>query len=326
MRARRTGIRRHAACAAALLSLAGLLAACTQRTEGGFQGYVEGDYQYVAPSIGGRLDHLSVRRGDTIAAGVPLFALEAEDETELERQAGGQLNAALAQLQDLKSGKRPVELDVVRAQLAQATTARQRSAKQLERDEEQFSIGAISQQQLDDSRAADSSNAERVRELGSQLESARLPARGDQVRAQSAQVAAARAALAQAAWRRAQKSVASTQAGFVVDTLFREGEWVAAGSPVVEVLPPGNVKVRFFVPEDVIGALKPGARLRIRCDGCPASVEATITYVATESEYTPPVIYSNDTRGKLVFMVEGHPAPEAASSLHPGQPVAVVLE
>ncbi|ESJ10752.1 hypothetical protein B551_0215395 [Cupriavidus sp. HPC(L)] len=96
-----------------------------------------------------------------------------------------------------------------------------------------------------------------------------------------------------------------------------------AGSPVVRLLPPGNVKVRFFVPEAAIGTLRPGQAVRLTCDGCGAAIPATIRYVSSQAEYTPPVIYSNETRRKLVFLVEARPAPADAARLHPGQPVEV---
>jgi HlyD family secretion protein len=146
------------------------------------------------------------------------------------------------------------------------------------------------------------------------------------LRAQSAQVAAARAALEQAQWKLDQKSIAATREGRVHDTLYREGEWVAAGNPVVRLLPPGNVKVRFFVPEALVGAISAGRAASVRCDGCAADVPVTVTYVANDAEFTPPVIYSNETRAKLVFMVEARPAPADASKLRPGQPVSVTLK
>ena len=113
------------------------------------------------------------------------------------------------------------------------------------------------------------------------------------------------------------------QGGLVFDTMYRTGEWVPAGSPVVRMLPAENVKVRFFVPEAVLGSLTPGARVEIRCDGCPAALPAVVSYVSVQAEYTPTNIYSNDTRAKLVFMVEARPQPGDAARLHPGQPVQV---
>jgi HlyD family secretion protein len=117
------------------------------------------------------------------------------------------------------------------------------------------------------------------------------------------------------------------QAGVVVDTLFRQGEWVPAGSPVVRMLPPENVKVRFFVPQPELNLVPIGQRVTIRCDGCTAAeVGATVSYVSTEPEFTPPIIYSNETRAKLVFMVEAEPSPQDGPALRPGQPVEVVVQ
>ncbi len=267
-----------------------------------------------------------MQRGQTVAPGAPLFMLEAQQETDAKLQADAQLKASEAQLADLRLGKRNPEIDVNRAQLEQARAGAEQAAQQVRRDEAQFAVGGIPRAQLDDSRANHAIKVARVRELEGQLQVSRLPAREEQIRAQEAQVAAARAALAQAAWRLDQKHIAATQAGLVYDTLYREGEWVPAGSPVVRMLPPKNVKVRFFVPEAVAGGLKPGRSVSVHCDGCGADVAATVSYVSEEPEYTPPVIYSNETRAKLVFMVEARPAAEQAPRLHPGQPVAVTVQ
>ncbi|WP_284209321.1 HlyD family secretion protein, partial [Chitiniphilus shinanonensis] len=161
-----------------------------------------------------------------------------------------------------------------------------------------------------------------VRRLQRELDVARLPGRSAQLQAQAAQVEAARAALAQADWTLNQKALRAPTGALVFDTLYREGEWVAPGSPVVRLLPPGNIKVRFFVPQAALAGLQPGREVTLRCDGC-QPLPARIDYVATEAEYTPPVIYSNDTRDKLVFLVEARPAPAQAARLHPGQPVTV---
>ncbi|HSC00228.1 MAG TPA: HlyD family efflux transporter periplasmic adaptor subunit [Burkholderiaceae bacterium] len=301
------------------------LGACSAGKTDTYQGYVEGEYVHVAPAVGGRLDKLLVRRGQTIEAKAPLFELEADAELAARKQADEQLKAAQAQLADLKLGKRKTEVAVVNAQLAQAVAAEEQAATQLDRDQAQFAVGGIARAQLDDSRANHAIKAARVRELSGQLDVSRLPARDEQIRAQDAQVAAARAVLTQAAWRLDQKRVAATEGGLVVDTLYREGEWVSAGAPVVRLLPPSHIKVRFFVPQAVAGGLKPGRSVVVRCDGCGADVSATVSYIAAEPEYTPPVIYSNETRAKLVFMVEAQPAADKATSLRPGQPVAVTL-
>jgi HlyD family secretion protein len=164
-----------------------------------------------------------------------------------------------------------------------------------------------------------------VQELNNELAVDELPARDQQIAAQREQVKADRASLAQAEWRLQQKQIAAPSGGLVFDTLYREGEWVSAGNPVIQLLPPENLELRFFVPETTVGALKIGQNVRVQCDGC-SSVPAHITFVSTQSEYTPPVIYSNETRSKLVFLVIAKPSPENAAALHPGQPVEVMLQ
>ena len=321
-------LRRHCVHAVGLLvpGAALLLGGCSGSTTAGYQGYVEGEYVNVASPVAGRLDKLMVQRGQTIEAKTPLFSLEAEQERAAKQQADEQLNASQAQLADLKTGRRKPEVAVTQAQLSQAQAALQQAALQLERDEAQFSAGGIARGQVEDSRANHAIKAARVRELEQQLDVTRLPARQEQIGAQSAQVAAARAVLSQAAWRLDQKRPSASQPGLVSDTMYREGEWVAAGSPVVRLLPPGNVKLRFFVPETAAGDLKPGRNVSIGCDGCGAGVPAVVSYVSNEPEFTPPIIYSNETRAKLVFLVEARPSVENAARLRPGQPVSVTLQ
>jgi HlyD family secretion protein len=311
--------------ALALSIAAAALSACSGDKTATYQGYVEGEYVHVASAVGGRLERLLVQRGQTIEAKTPLFNLEAEQETAVKQQADEQLKAAQAHLADLRLGRRTPEVDVARAQLAQAMAAEEQAAQQLKRDAAQFEIGGIARAQLDDSRANHAIKQARVRELAGQLEVSRLPARVEQIRAQDAEVAAARAVASQSNWRLDQRRLSASQAALVVDTLYREGEWVPAGSPVVRLLPPQNLKVRFFVPQAVAGALKPGRSVSLHCDGCGADVAAQVSYIASEPEYTPPVIYSNETRDKLVFMVEARPAPDGAQRLRAGQPVAVTL-
>ena len=307
-------------------SAAALFTGCSAEPSSAYQGYVEGEYVHVAPAVAGRLDKLHVQRGQTVEANAPLFQLEADLEAAAKQQADEQLNAAMAQLADLNLGRRRPEVAVTQAQLAQAESALQQAVVQLQREEGQYQAGGIARAQLEDSRANQAIKAARVKELAGQLAVTRLPAREDQIRAQGAQVAAARAAQSQAAWRLAQKQAAARQPGLVADTLYREGEWVAAGNPIVRLLPPGNVKLRFFVPESAAGSLKPGRNISVTCEGCGAGVPAVVSSIANEPEFTPPVIYSKDTKSKLVFLVEARPSAQNATRLRPGQPVSVSLQ
>jgi HlyD family secretion protein len=302
-----------------------VIAGCARNSSNVYNGYVEGEYVYLATSQPGQLTRLSVARGDTVAADALVFELESANESHAVSEARRQLQAAQAQVSDMLVGKRRPELAVIQAQLEQARADATRAQIQLQRDEKQYTDGGIAKSQLDDSRSTAASTAARVRELESQLQVARLPGRNDQIRAQTETAEAAQAALAQAEWKLDQKRVRAPQSGLVFDTLYRLGEWVPAGSPVVRMLPPANVKVRFYVPETAVGSLTPGRSVRVRCDGCAADVAASIRFVSDQAEYTPPVIYSNETRAKLVFLVEARPAPADALKLHPGQPVEVIL-
>lgn len=305
---------------------AGLITGCSDRSSSAYQGYVEGEFVFVSSSEAGRLDRLHVSRGQLVPAGAPLFVLESGIETAAVRKGQQELNAAQSVLQDLKTGKRQQEVDVIREQHEQASAAAKKSADNLVRNETLFKSGYIARAQLDEVRAEADANAARVRELKNQLKVAALPARADQIKAQAAAVASARAALDQAEWKLNQKAITATRSGLVFDTMYREGEWVPPGSPIVRMLPPENIKIRFFVPQTRIGTLSKGQAVSIRCDGCAADVPAKITYISTEPEYTPPIIYSNETRSKLVFMIEAHPSLDKAAGLHPGQPVEVRLQ
>jgi HlyD family secretion protein len=167
-----------------------------------------------------------------------------------------------------------------------------------------------------------------VAELSNALKVAALPARSDQRDASTASAQAAKAVLQQSEWRSAQKQQSAPAAALVADVLFQVGEYVQPGRPVVSLLPPANTKARFFVPETDLAALHLGQAVQIRCDGCgaptSAPISAHISRIATQPEFTPPVIYSNTQRSKLVFMVEAKPDASHALQLKPGQPLDVV--
>jgi HlyD family secretion protein len=303
-----------------------LFTGCSHKNPPGYQGYVEGNFVYVASPESGRLDSLSVTRGETIAVNHALFALDAEPEAAAVRQAQEILRSSEAKLADLEAGKRPSEIDVTQAQLEQAQAQQKETQAILRSDEAQYRSGGIPQTDLIGAQAAADVSTAKVQELQANLAVDALPARAQQIRAQSRQVAADHATLDQAEWRLQQKQIASPRQGLVFDTLYREGEWVAAGNPIVELLPPENVEVHFFVPEPVVGRLRMGQNVIVRCDGCAAPVATRITFVSPQSAYTPPVIYSNENRSKLVFMIIAKPSADQAVLLHPGQPVEVALE
>jgi HlyD family secretion protein len=301
-----------------------LLAGCGNEPNDAWQGYIEGEYVLLASPYAGQLQKLHVRRGDRIEAGKPVFALEQEAERAGRVEAEERLKTAQARLGNLKVPKRPPEIEALRAQLNQARAARELAALQLEQSEKLYKGSFIAQTRLDEARATYEREVARVREAEAQLKNALQPLGRDAEReAAEGEVEAAKAALAQAAWRLDQKSVATPVAGLVHETFFVEGEWVPAGRPVAALLPPGNVKARFYVPETSLSAVSVGRDIEIRCDGCPGPVVAKVSYVSNQAEYTPPVLFSKESRAKLMFLVE---ARLQGANLRPGQPIDVKLK
>ena len=240
-----------------LVSYSSSIGGCSDSPQDRFQGYVEGEFVYVASPLAGQLESLQVQRGDQVKTGDPLFAL---DET-AEKAALDMARAALV--------------------LSEAEFARQ---------EKLFRMGPAAAQDYDRARSTRDQDRQRV---------------------------------AQAEWNFNQKRQAAPQAGLVYDTLFRQGEWVAAGKPVVALLPPQNIKVRAFVPETQVGSIHYGDTTQVTVDGVPDPFIGKVSYISPHAEYTPPVIYSRESRAKLVFMIESVFDPQVSANLHPGQPVDV---
>ena len=306
------------------LGAALLAAGCTPAAAPAWSGYVEGDFVYVAAPLPGALVRLSVQRGQTVAPGAALFALDDRSERDAREEAAARLAGARAQADDAAKGRRDEEVAVIRAQLAQARTQAALAAAELTRLQQLVAQGFLSASRLDMARAEAEQGRSRVAELEAALRVAALPARSDARRAADAAVEAAQAALAQLQWREAQKEQTAPAAGDVSDTFYSVGEWVPAGQPVVALLPPGNVRARFFVAERELGTIAIGQAVTIQCDGCGEPIAARIDRIATQPEFTPPVIYSNEQRARLVFMVEALPAAaDDARRLRPGQPLDV---
>jgi HlyD family secretion protein len=299
------------------------LAGCSRSVDNQVQGYVEGEYVYVASPLAGALESLYVQRGAQVKAGDPLFALESASEKAARDEAERRLVQARANLEDAKKGKRPSEIESMEAQLMQTRAALTLTEKDLARYEKLFPTKAASEQDLDRARSSRDQDRQRIAQLEADLKTAKLGSRVDQISAAEANMRAQEATLAKADWDLSQKRQAAPQAGEVFDTLYREGEWVAAGRPVVVLLPPRNIKVRAFVPETRIGAIQPGDRVLVTVDGVAAPFIGKVSFISPQAEYTPPVIYSRESRSKLVFMIEAIFDNQTAAKLHPGQPVDV---
>ena len=302
-----------------------LAAACSDQPAAAWSGYAEGDYIYVAAPLSGRLDSLSVQEGQSVAKHAPLFALDAEAERAASDEARARLASARAQTANLEKGRRSDEVAVTQAQLAQAQASAAFAQSELARQQQLVAQGFVSQSRIEDASTAVKQAQGRVAELNAALKVANLPARLDERAATQASATAAGEVLRQSQWREAQKQQTAPLDALVSEVFFRVGEFVPAGQPVLALLPPGHIKARFFVSEADLVKVKPGQPVLLRCDACAAPIAAHITRVATQVEFTPPVIYSNAQRAKLVYLVEARPDGASASGLHPGQPLDVRL-
>ena len=149
-----------------------------------------------------------------------------------------------------------------------------------------------------------------------------LTGRSDDLRVAQAGIAEAQAALAAARRRTVEIAPRALNAAQVEQTYFVPGEWVPANAPVVSLIEPARIKLRFFVPQQRVASMRPGTRVSVTCDGCGAAFGATVRFVAQRPEFTPPVIYSERARDKLVFLIEAAPDGDPGR-LHPGLPVEV---
>ncbi len=300
-----------------------MLTGCSKHPANSVQGYVEGEFVYVASPYSGALKSLNVRRGDQVKADNLLFALDTEPEKSALDEAKRRMTQAASSLEDARKGKRPPEIESAEAQLRQAEAALVLSEKELARQETLRRTSASSVQDVDRARSTRDQDRQHVAQLQADLVTAHLGSRTDQIAAAAANMKALQAALSRAEWDLSQKSQTAPEAGLVFDTLYREGEWVAAGRPVVVLLPPRNIKVRAFVPETLVGSIHSGDTVQVKVDGVPAPFVGKVSFISPQTEYTPPVIYSMETRSKLVIMVEAVFDDATAAKLHPGQPVDV---
>jgi HlyD family secretion protein len=264
------------------LALALLLAACG-RGEHHWLGYADGENALIAAPQPGWIIGVAVTRGAQVKIGDVLFTLD--DTVQRQARDSAAANFAAAQQQQTQA---QADLDF--------------ATKELTREQALVARHAVSQKDLDQAQANYSSDVSKVTQT-------------------AANSTAAKAALATAEWNLSERTVRARTGGHVEDIYFRMGEYAPSGTPVVAVLPPANVFVRFFVPETELNAIKPGDNVVIECDGCTKDLKARISFIAQQAEFTPPVIYSVGNREKLVFKVEARG--EGGLALRPGLPVSV---
>lgn len=306
-----------------LVCLLLFLASCSSKDSNFYQGYIEGEYVFVSSPVSGTLEKLNVKRGDEVKKGDLLFVFESDLERSSREEAEWKLKQSQKLLEDAEKGKRPSEIEALIAQLNEAKSAKELAEKEYLRIKNLFESKFVSQNELDRASSAFLQSKEKVARLEAELKTAKLGLRKDQVEAYQANKMAAEAVLKQKEWTLSKTRQEAPQSGLVFDTLYREGEWVASGKPVVVILPPENIKVRTFVKETDLGKIKYGTEAEVFIDGVDSFFKGKVSFVSPKAEFTPPVIYSKENRAKFVYMVEISFENPHPLNLHPGQPVDV---
>ena len=307
-----------------LLACAMALAACSNPNNGRMQGWIEGDFVFVGPDEMGRVETLNVREGDQVASGAPLFAVDSDLQQSDVNTTTAQVLEARERLRRLEAQQqRKEEIAVLEAQEKRAEAMLQLSTTEFDRQQQLMARNAGTQAALDTAKANFNRDKAALEEVRRQIAVAHMSAREEDIAAARQTLAAAEARKSSAETRLARRKLVSPVSGAVQQIYYRPGEMVPAGRPVVSILPPGNIKVRFFVSEPALATIALGDTVEVTCDGCAKPIAARVSFIARSAEYTPPVIYSLEERNKLVFMIEART--ETPEGLRVGQPVSVAL-
>ncbi|MBI1170733.1 HlyD family efflux transporter periplasmic adaptor subunit [bacterium] len=286
----------------------------------GFNGYLEADYVYLAPLSAGRITEIDAAEGDPVREGQVLARLDDQAQVAALSGAEAAVAQAKANLENLSTGSREAEIAVIRASLHKAQADRDLAEATLERTLQLSGQGQVSAAKVDQDRAAAQAAGAQVEQLSAQLNVAQLPARDAQRTAAEAALAVVQAQADAARIALADRVLKAPISGVLDRSFYQVGEVAASGAPVLALFDPGKIKAIFFVPEAARAQIAPGKRFAVTCDGCAGGL-ATVTRLASEPQYTPPILYSRDERGRLVFRAEA--LVEGVSGLQPGQPVTL---
>ncbi len=287
-------------------------------------GYVEGEFVLLAPIEVAEVQTVTVRRGDRVTPGASLATLERGDAEIAVAQAEAAHAQAEAQLANLRLGKRPEEIAVLEAAVTSAEAQLAEAHRVFARVSDLRDRGISAQAEFDKASTSVQTADAVLGQAKANLAVGGLSARAEEIRAAEFQVKQASAELDQARWRLGKRDILAPAPGRVDDIIRNPGDVAGPSSPVISMLPDGAVKLKVYVPEPSFSSITVGSQLSVRCDGCPDGLKARVSYVSPDPEFTPPVIYSLDTRQKLVYLIEARPD-AATSMLQPGQIVDVDL-
>ncbi len=291
-----------------------------------YLGYIEAYLVYIAPPVSGQLFDLDIHRGDAVKANQKLYQLDPEPEHSYLNQAQYTLAAEQETLSDLEKGQRSTILDALRANVLSAEAQLALSKITLERNQRLYDKQVVSKAALDNATADYATRLQEVKQLQANLAEAELGAREHLIQAQTQKVKAAESAMNAYAWQLSEKTGMASDGGIIFDTFFRPGEFIPAGQAVVAILSPKQIRVLFYVPEPNYSDIKLGQTVWFKIDGVKKAKAVKVRFISKDAEYTPPVIYSAESKSKLVYRIEAQLPEDSALQFHPGTPVSVYLQ
>lgn len=302
-----------------------LLSGCNWKDDH-LNGYVEGQLTYISSPSDGRLDQLSVGRGEQVKKGDPLYSLESMPELAELNSASAIINQSNANLKNLLYGKRLPEIEAIESQIKEVKARIAFLSKEQQRYKILVEKSAVERERYDQTVQDLAVANAQLKQMQANLSTAKLPARTDEIKAAEATLSSTQALFDKAKWALTEKTVSAEGEAEVFDTYYKVGERIPANHPVLSLLFPHDIIAVFFVPETQLATLQLHQKISIDCDSCKTPYEGVIRFISPQAEYTPPVIYSNAARSKLVYRVEAAIHFENRPLPHPGQPIDIFLK
>lgn len=264
-----------------------IIAACNNNSVE-FPGYVEGQYIYISSPYSGLLYTLNVRSGDVVSKNQALYSLDPYPEQD-------ELLEAQARTDQAKAEEKKM---LANYNFQKSIYDRKKGLfKKKVISQEEFDSATSQFQQADSGWLAAQSNIQALSQRQKKI-----------------------------VWVMKQKKPISPSAGIIFDVFYKKGENVPNNSPVLALLPSNAIKIIFYCPEMMLGQIKLNQVISVDCDICSGPIDAKITYISTQAEFTPPVLYSKEVRSKLSYRIEALPLSTEAIVLHPGEPITVRLK
>lgn len=308
------------------ISFTSALTGCRTDNNQDYQGYIEGEYLYLAAPQSGYLKSLDTQRGYRVTAGQTIFVVSGDPDYQALMEAQSRAESIKHKLDNLKQPRRPTEVATLEANLQAAQAQQQLALIQLRQQQKLIAQHFAAQIKLDQARSAYEQAIAQVEALKKQIATYKSSfGRQSEIQAAEADLVSAQAEIEQKRWTVEKKTVTAPTVGEITETYYQPGEWVPAGAAVASLLPDSRRRLRFFIPETQLARVKIGDRVEGHCDGCAEPIRAQINFISAQAEYTPPVIYSRGSREKLVFRVEAIPSMEQGRQLRPGLPVDVSI-